>query len=148
MVRPHVGTSRQPACLRALLVLLALLLPLTVASCDNADPVREWTPADHDQPREAPRAAGEPVATGPDLSEVTWVTNCQRCHGPEGAGDGPEGPMVRAPNLTRATWQAQATDDEIATTIRRGSGKMPAFDLPPTLIVGLVRRIRAHRSAR
>jgi cytochrome c oxidase cbb3-type subunit 3 len=135
--------------LRAPVVVLALLGHVVMLSCTNVDPVREWTPADHDQPpEEAVRTASQPVASAPNLAEVTWATNCQRCHGPRGEGDGPEGPMVRASDLTRADWQARVTDDDLATTIRHGRGKMPAFDLPPTLIAGLVRRIRAHRSVR
>ena len=52
--------------------------------------------------------------------------------------------MVQAPDLTRFDWQSQVTDDEIGQTIRKGRNKMPAFDLPPSVLQGLVQRIRIH----
>jgi cytochrome c oxidase cbb3-type subunit 3 len=54
--------------------------------------------------------------------------------------------MVKAPDLTRAEWQAKVTDQQIAEVIRRGKNKMPAFDLPPRVIEGLVKRIRTART--
>ena len=54
--------------------------------------------------------------------------------------------MVKSPDLTRADWQAKVTDAEMAELIRKGRNKMPAFDLPPKVIEGLVRRIRVNRA--
>lgn len=82
----------------------------------------------------------------PGLIELAWMRNCARCHGSRGRGDGPEGPMVKSPDLTRADWQAKVTDAEMSDTIRKGRNKMPAFDLPPTVVEGLVRRIRGNRA--
>jgi mono/diheme cytochrome c family protein len=120
-----------------------------LASCDRSpSDVREWGPNDHDQPASAPgqvtaRAAGE----GPDptLVDLAWQRNCATCHGALGRGDGPQGPMIRAPDLTRADWQERISDDEMATIIRKGKNKMPAFDLPDQVVQGLVQRIRATR---
>lgn len=53
--------------------------------------------------------------------------------------------MFRAPDLTRADWQARVSDQEILETIRKGRNKMPAFDLPEAVLKGLVQRIRANR---
>ena len=53
--------------------------------------------------------------------------------------------MFRAPDLTRADWQARVSDQEILETIRKGRNKMPAFDLPEPVLKGLVQRIRASR---
>jgi cytochrome c oxidase cbb3-type subunit 3 len=51
--------------------------------------------------------------------------------------------MVRAPDLSRASFQQDASDDEIAAVIRNGRGKMPAFQkLPPRVVDGLVQLIR------
>ena len=55
------------------------------------------------------------------------------------------GPMVRAPDLTLEDWQSKVTDGEIATAIKNGRGKMPRFDVPDAVVVGLVARIRAAR---
>ncbi len=53
--------------------------------------------------------------------------------------------MLRAADLTRAEWQDRVSDAEIAEVIRKGRNKMPAFDLPPQVIQGLVLRIRASK---
>jgi cytochrome c oxidase cbb3-type subunit 3 len=119
-----------------------------MSACDPApSDVREWTPADHDQPSpgQGTQVAARPGAEGPDpnLIELAWQRNCIACHGARGQGDGPQGPMMRAPDLTEAGWQRRVTDQQIAETIRKGRNKMPAFDLPPQVVEGLVQRIRA-----
>jgi mono/diheme cytochrome c family protein len=130
------------------LVLLAVLVAGT--SCQGRSDLREWTPADHDQPAGTPQGQGPRQKAAPDdgasLVEVAWSRNCAPCHGPRGAGDGPQGPMMRAPDLTRAEWQNKVKDEEIAQVIRAGRNKMPKFDLPPAVLEGLVRRIRANRA--
>jgi mono/diheme cytochrome c family protein len=115
--------------------------------------VREWTPDDHDQPASAqgqPSPQGKPRGqdNGENLVELAWSRQCAACHGPQGHGDGPQGPMVQAPDLSRAEWQGRVTDDDILQTIRKGRNKMPAFDLPPSVLQGLVQRIRANRGSR
>jgi mono/diheme cytochrome c family protein len=129
--------------------LLALCAALALAACDRGpSEVREWKPEDHDQ---APAAAGQVTArpgtegVDPTLIDVAWRRNCAPCHGAVGHGDGPQGPMVRAPDLTRAEWQAKISDEEMATIIREGKNKMPKFDLPDQVVQGLVQRIRAAR---
>lgn len=54
--------------------------------------------------------------------------------------------MLRVPDLTRADWQESVSDEAIAETIRKGKNRMPAFDLPPQVVDGLVRRIRSARA--
>ena len=139
-------------------VALALLGGPVLLACDGppAD-AREWTPADHDQPskgaNQGPQVAARPassaVAPGgvdPQLIELAWQKNCATCHGRTGRGDGPQGPMVKAPDLTRGEWQAKVADAEISFVIKKGKNKMPAFDLPEPVIEGLVRRIRSQRA--
>jgi cytochrome c oxidase cbb3-type subunit 3 len=53
--------------------------------------------------------------------------------------------MVRAPDLTRADWQARVSDEDILQVIRNGRNNMPRFDLPPAVLDGLVKRIRENR---
>jgi cytochrome c oxidase cbb3-type subunit 3 len=137
---------------------------LSLGACDrppSADSLRPWTPTDHDRVEESAKlqagkqgAGGASAATpssgstGGDattLVEATWKSQCFVCHGPMGRGDGPNGPMVNAGDLTRADWQAKVKDEEIASTIRNGKGKMPKFDLPDTVVMGLVARIRSVR---
>jgi cytochrome c oxidase cbb3-type subunit 3 len=132
------------------------LLVLAVASVAACDPsrgeVRQWRPDDHDQPANAPSRQGvanKKTSAGDDtidLVELAWQKNCASCHGQRGAGDGPQGGMVRATDLTSPEWQAKRSDAEITATIQKGKGKMPAFDLPPAVMDGLVKRIRSSRS--
>jgi cytochrome c oxidase cbb3-type subunit 3 len=64
-----------------------------------------------------------------------------------GRGDGPNGPMLKATDLTSEEWQSKVADAEIAAAIREGKGgKMPKFDLSDQVVGGLVSRIRALRA--
>jgi cytochrome c oxidase cbb3-type subunit 3 len=128
---------------------------LVAGGCDfSSSEVRDWEPTDHDKAlgrdgQVAPRAQGSATA-GPDpsLVELAWQRNCTSCHGVRGRGDGPQGPMVRAPDLTRADWQGQVTDAQLLEVIRKGRNRMPAFEaLPEQVVIGLVARIRASRAA-
>jgi cytochrome c oxidase cbb3-type subunit 3 len=126
------------------------------AACERpaaSQSLPEWTPADHhskddDQAQANQAAKGAPQPKGGDtaqLVDIAWRQQCTSCHGASGHGDGPMGPMVRAPDLTREDWQAKIQDAEIATVIRTGRNKMPKFDLPEPVVQGLVARIRAVR---
>jgi cytochrome c oxidase cbb3-type subunit 3 len=77
------------------------------------------------------------------LIAVTWRQNCARCHGMAGRGDGPDGRMLRTPDLTRSDFQERYSDAEIAAIIKKGRNKMPSFkSLPDKVIDGLVRHVR------
>ncbi len=138
------------------MILLAGLVALACERPPSDDAVKEWTPTDHDRKEEAARArsgmqTAPPAPQGDGgkddsaLIELTWRQRCAVCHGMEGHGDGPNGPMVKAPDLTRADWQAKTNDAEIAATIQNGKNLMPRFDLPEKVVQGLVVRIRASR---
>jgi mono/diheme cytochrome c family protein len=121
---------------------------VTLLACSRPA-TREWTPQDHDV---EPTPAGAPTATraltpaerGAALIDAAWSANCASCHGPEGRGDGPTGPMVKAPDLTRRELLDKSTDDDLVAVITTGRGKMPKFSLPPEVVLGLVKRIRGH----
>jgi mono/diheme cytochrome c family protein len=128
------------------------------AACnrDRGD-VREWKASDHDHTAE-PNAAQAPSQPSPaasaaaangvnEVTIVAWKQNCVTCHGIVGAGDGPQGPAVRARNLGDPAWQAQTSDEDIATAIRSGKGAMPAFPLPDSTITGLVHLVRLLNTA-
>jgi mono/diheme cytochrome c family protein len=132
---------------------------LLVGACDSAAPdLREWKATDHDRVDQPEGKAARPSRLSPapsasgaanptvTLVEVTWRGQCATCHGMIGRGDGPQGPMVHAPNLTLPEWQAKMTDQEIANVIRNGKNRMPAFDFPPEVVMGLVARIRASKA--
>ncbi len=139
----------------------AALLSLTAflaCACErppSADHLSEWTPADHDRAEEqtsvakgqqAPPVKGDAGGGGgTSLAEITWQQGCATCHGRGGHGDGPSGPMVNPPDLTREDLQASVTDDDIATIITHGKNRMPKFDLPASVVKDLVAKIRSLR---
>ncbi len=123
---------------------------LSLACNETPADLRIWKVSDHDH-TENPNAEQVQVTdagagdTGHGLDDVTivaWQQNCTSCHGPLGRGDGPQGPMVHAADLSRPDWQASVTDDAIASTIRTGRGRMPGFALPDTTITRLVALVR------
>jgi cytochrome c oxidase cbb3-type subunit 3 len=132
----------------------ALALGLYIFRPTRAADVREWTPADHDQPASVQgqpppgKKSAQPKTQGggEDLVGLAWAKTCASCHGGGGRGDGPQSPMTHPPDLTRAEFQDKATDADIAEIIRKGRGQMPANDLPPAVIQGLVQRVRALRA--
>jgi cytochrome c oxidase cbb3-type subunit 3 len=132
---------------------LALLVGCAALSfaCNSApSDLRPWRAADHDH-TENPNAdqvqvtdagSGSPGHGLDDVTIVAWQQNCTSCHGPLGRGDGPQGQLVHASDLSRPDWQASVTDDAIASTIRTGRGRMPAFNLPDATVARLVALIR------
>lgn len=130
-----------------------------MAACDGtpAD-LREWKPSDHGN---ATKASGAQVAVGdaaparaaprPGLEDVTivaWTRHCTNCHGRIGRGDGPQGPMTRATDLSNPEWQRARSNEQIANVIRRGKNGMPAFDLPSETVTGLVQLVRLFDRSR
>jgi len=129
----------------------SLSLAASLFGCNGAPAdLRTWKASDHDHTAN-PNAdqvqvtdAGSPAATRglDDVTIVAWEQNCTNCHGPLGRGDGPQGQLVHAADLSRSDWQASITDEAIADTIRLGRGRMPAFNLPDATVARLVALIR------
>src|SRR5450432_2379790 len=122
-----------------------------LSACNETPPdLRPWRPTDHahtenpnaEQVQVTDAGSAEPGHGLDDVTIVAWQQNCTSCHGALGRGDGPQGPMVHAADLSRSDWQATVTDDAIATTIRQGRGRMPGFKLPDATIQSLVRLVR------
>lgn len=135
---------------------LALAAFLALAGCGEGDTrgMREWTPADHQPPEgETGDRSGAPDETDADpaLTEARAATAlfgsmCASCHGEEGRGDGPaRPPAAQVPDFRDATWQAEHTDEQLATSVRDGRGGfMPGFGtrLSPEGVAALVRHVR------
>ncbi len=136
--------------MRSWLIVVAGVLGVAACQPERGD-VREWTAADHDPTGADPRkqrGQEQPPPTKEDtsvaLAETIWRKNCATCHGAFGRGDGPQGPMVGAQDLTRDEWLATVKDEQIIEIIKNGKNKMPQFpDLPDAVLQGLVKRIRA-----
>jgi len=123
------------------------------AGCDRPPSVelKEWSASDHEGEKKAGSTNAKQGARGeaggtPALVEITWRNQCAACHGPQGKGDGPQGPMFKAADLGREDWQAKVNDEEIAGVIVNGKGRMPKFELSPEIVQGLVARIRSFRA--
>lgn len=138
-----------------LLASFALLGPVLAACSKKGEDLPEWTPADHDNQAKpspgqvdtsAPKSAPMSALAAQGIDEVVlaaWKQNCVPCHGTIGRGDGPQGALVQAADLTKPAWQASITDEQMAATIRQGRGKMPGFPaLPDATLAGIVRLIR------
>jgi cytochrome c oxidase cbb3-type subunit 3 len=119
--------------------------------------LRPWRASDHDHTSQpsAAQVEAEPADGGPEslfgISEVVlaaWRQNCVVCHGIIGRGDGPQGPMVRASDLSQPDFQARLSDEQIAEVIQRGRGAMPAFPLPEQTVTGLVKLVRLFDASR
>jgi len=136
---------------RSLVPCALTLLSLIALGCDRRpDDLREWKASDHEgsgsEAWQAPRADGKGT-DGASVVDVVWQAQCALCHGASGRGDGPQGPMLRTPNLTLAEWQTKTSDEQIAKTIVEGKGSMPKFEgLPDEVVSGLVAKIRAMRA--
>lgn len=131
-----------------------LLGAIALGACDrapSAEGLREWSAADHDRKDENARVATGQQSTGArdaaaaGLGELAWRNQCASCHGMLGRGDGPQGQMVNATDLSNPQWQARVTNQDIATAIRQGKGRMPKFDLPDEVVTSLVEQVRAFR---
>jgi len=137
---------------RHALLLSVILCGLTACDSEPAD-LRDWRPADHDHttnPGQDQVQGGPDAGVSPELAAhgsnevvlVAWDQSCVRCHGRFGRGDGPQGPMVHAADLTNQRWQATVTDDDIRKVIKEGRGLMPAFPLPDSTLSSLVHLVR------
>jgi mono/diheme cytochrome c family protein len=60
--------------------------------------------------------------------EAVYQRRCQRCHGPDGRGDGDRENFPELPDFTRHTWQQVHSDPQLVVAILEGKGHhMPAF---------------------
>ena len=141
---------RRPGGFSVASVLLAVSVSFGSVGCDDTAPdLAEWTVADHDQPEPPKRRAAASAARTHALPspknqviDVTWLKQCASCHGKKGRGDGPSSPMVKARDLTQLEWQTSVTDAQLVKIIKEGKDKMPAFNLPDSVVQGLVAHVR------
>jgi cytochrome c oxidase cbb3-type subunit 3 len=130
---------------------LSFSFAASLFACNSAPAdLRPWKVSDHDhtanpnadQVQVTDAGSAESNHGLDDVTIVAWQQNCTNCHGPLGRGDGPQGQLVHAADLSRPDWQASVTDETIAATIREGRGRMPSFNLPEATVARLVALIR------
>lgn len=134
----------------------ALLVGVFACGDRNAGELREWRPEDHQPPPAvAPEGQGEGSEGSADVQKravvALWAMRCASCHGAEGRGDGPGRPPGAAiPDLTQPALQAERTDAQLAETILRGRGMMPAFgdEITDAGVNALVQHIRGLKATR
>jgi len=84
------------------------------------------------------------AASASSDGSALYSSNCAICHARNGAGT----PAWRAkgqPDLSRPDWQKSHSDEQIASQIKNGKGKMPGFGkkLSNEDIMALVRQVRS-----
>jgi mono/diheme cytochrome c family protein len=140
--------------------LFAAVAFAAILGCDrapSAEGLQNWTASDHDRTEEnsriktgaqataAPKNGSSPKNDQAQLIELTWRQNCAQCHGISGHGDGPNGALVKAPDLTNPDLQGKMSDADIANAIKNGRNLMPKFDFSDAVTGGLVARVRAMK---
>ena len=128
MVRP----SLIPLAAAAFCLALATAAPQARQAQAGAQPAQPraggWTiPADADQTKNPVAGDAAAIAAGKQL----FSKNCQRCHGPQGKGDGPDADPDNQQDmdLTVARRAARNTDGVVFFKVSNGRSKpkMPAF---------------------
>jgi mono/diheme cytochrome c family protein len=73
-----------------------------------------------------------------------YKTKCAACHGPDGKGDTPTGKAMKVRSFAGPE-VAKMSDDEVASVIEKGKGKMPSYgkSMKPDEIKAMVAYIRS-----
>lgn len=79
-----------------------------------------------------------------DKSALLYKQKCVTCHGADGKGDTPAGKSMKVRSLADPE-VAKMSDDDLAATIEKGKGKMPAYgkSMKPDEIKVMVAYIRS-----
>ncbi|MEJ2363268.1 MAG: cytochrome c [Deltaproteobacteria bacterium] len=85
---------------------------------------------------EARGNAGSEYAEGKNL----YVSKCKICHGIKGDGKGPAAFALnpKPQNFTDPAFWQKDVEEKITTTITKGKGSMPAFQLKPGEIKAII----------
>ncbi|MGB5744206.1 MAG: PQQ-dependent sugar dehydrogenase, partial [Sedimenticolaceae bacterium] len=129
-----------------------LLTTLGSASGSSGEIIR-LVPKDQARVVEAAAPVEEDVLTEADVKGL-FLTNCSRCHGAAGRGDGPDSAHlgVPVPNFASPEFQASRSDDDLYAVIKDGgtarglSAMMPPWGmaLSPVEMRALVGLVRAQ----
>jgi mono/diheme cytochrome c family protein len=120
-------TSRRPGSVRTRLVnlLFALGLLTMLAAGSARAQTADWRIASDAANLKSPKP---PTPALLKSGKAVFASRCQRCHGPEGRGDGPESdPSSPAANLTDGSRAAINSDGVLFYKVWNGRKPMPAF---------------------
>ena len=82
-------------------------------------------------------------AKADNTAEATYKAKCAMCHGPDGKGETATGKAMKAGDFASEAVQ-KMSDADLADTISKGKGKMPAYKtLTPDQVKDLVAYVRA-----
>lgn len=73
-----------------------------------------------------PRSSQVPPAKAKEAKKL-FKQKCVKCHGSDGSGNTTYGQIIGATNLTDPEWQERVDDKRLVSSIKHGSGQMPAF---------------------
>lgn len=75
-----------------------------------------------------------------ERGEALFHERCQTCHGIKGDGKGPTAASLtpKPANFTNPRFWRENNEKKIATTIKKGRGPMPAFDLKPDEVKAII----------
>ena len=79
-----------------------------------------------------------------DSGEATYKAKCSSCHGATGTPSPGMAKMMGVKPVSDPSVKAM-TAPEMEAIVKNGKGRMPKFDLPDSVVRGLVARIRASR---
>ena len=119
--------------------------PANQNTAPNAPPATTATSSQPANSNSAGSASTTPVTTagsGGPINAATIFTaqKCDTCHGKDGKGK-----VKGVPDFTDAAWEGKATDEKLATSIKKGNvPKMPAYEskLSEAEITALVAYVR------
>lgn len=82
-------------------------------------------------------------ARSDDKSAASYKQKCASCHGPDGKGETPAGKALKVSSFASPE-TAKMSDDELASIIEKGKGKMPKYGatLKPDEVKAMVAYIR------
>ena len=106
----------------ALILLLSLAALLCAAACDSGP---DWGIP----PAAKNRANPVPATQNLAATQSLYADRCARCHGEQGAGDGPDAKLYKPlPSSLTSEQVRQSTDGEIFWKISKGRRPMPSYE--------------------
>jgi len=106
----------------AVLLFLSLALSLLATACDSGP---DWGMPPVAKNRSNPVTATQNLAA----TESLYADRCARCHGAQGAGDGPDASLYKPlPSSLASETIRQSTDGQLFWKISKGRRPMPGYE--------------------